>query len=278
MGIISFLINCHEQTKVIIKPYNLIDPHSLAPTSASNRRSITLISLHKAATSYFSSTVLKQVTEMVNIDYETLHYQNGDKYAPIVKSEGYIYGVIRLHDDDHPVKLLTSAIINKGQLNGLNLVILIRDPRDIIVSMYYSFGFSHGFSEDEATRKHQLKRRETIQSMSIDEYAVFVLPQLKKKLNCLIKLSGRYNRLSILKYDEMIMDFRPFFRKLQRAIPISDAFEPTMYADTRPQPIENIGSHRRSGEVGGHITKLKWKTIDRINDEIRNELRYFDYD
>ena len=258
--------------------HDRIDPHTLEPHPVSNRNSISFVSLHKTATSYFSSTVLKQVKGMVNIDYQNLHYKSGYKYASIVKPEGYIYGVLRLYDDDHPGKKLTDSVIKKCLLNKLDFVILIRDPRDIIVSMYYSFGFSHGLSPDETTQRYQEKRRESIQAMNIDEYAVYVLPKLKKKLNCLIEMSGKTSRLTILKYDEMIIDFKSFYRKLQQAISIDSNFESSMYANTRPQPLEIVGSHRRSGNVGEYINKLRGDTIDIINSEITGQLKYFDYD
>lgn len=261
----------------MITSKELIDVHSLKPTPTNNKPSIALISIHKTASSYFSTTVLKQVNGMEQIDYQTCHYSHGDKFTPIINPEGYIYGVLRIYDDDHPSRVFTESVIKNIQLNELDIAILIRDPRDVIVSMYYSFGFSHELSSEKSTRQYQLRRRQNIQSMNIDEYAIYVLPQLKEKLRILIRLSHANGHSTILKYDEMITNFKSFFTKLQRAIPVNVAFESKMYADTRPQPVEKFASHRRSGAVGGYKEKLKKETISRINHELKDALDHFDY-
>lgn len=256
---------------------NLINLHDLEPKPTNLSKSIALVSVHKAATSYFSRTVLNKADGMVKIDYQSKHYNHGDKFAPIINPCGYIYGVLRLYDEDHPAKLLTDSLIDLACLHKLNMVVLIRDPRDLLVSMYYSFGFSHGLSEDKLTRRYQLKRRARIQSLTIDEYAVSELPILKRKLSRLVELSQQQNHVTILKYEEMILNFKTFFVRLQAVIPVNKNFESIMFADTRPMRIENINSQRRSGKITQYGKKLRDETVHRINKEIQNELQYFDY-
>ena len=47
---------------------------------------------------------------------------------------------------------------------------MIRAPRDILVSAYYSFGTTHTISKVEKVQSYQISRRDHIQALSIDEY------------------------------------------------------------------------------------------------------------
>lgn len=254
-----------------------IDLHDLKPKPKTLRRSVAIVSLHKAGTSYFGGKVLKQLETMVHIDHQQEHYNNGNSFFPNIYSRGYVYGILRLYDEDHPGKLITDSVIKKARDNNLNFILLMRDPRDLIVSMYYSFGFSHGLSPNEATKLYQLQRRKHIRSLSIDEYALDVLPEMKVKLSFLVELCNQIETMTLLKYDEMITNPELFFRKLCAAIPINNNFEAVMRAETRPRSSEDIFSHRRSGAVGGYKGKFQKSSIIRINHELRNELSYFEY-
>ncbi len=64
---------------------------------------------------------------------------------------------------------------------------MIRDPRDILVSSYYSFGFSHGFSSVQKIKDIQKERRIIIQSKTIDEYALENSDRILTNFNTLNK-------------------------------------------------------------------------------------------
>jgi hypothetical protein len=49
---------------------------------------------------------------------------------------------------------------------------MIRDPRDKLISQYYSFGFTHGISSEPSIQTSQRAIRKKITTMSLDEYGL----------------------------------------------------------------------------------------------------------
>ena len=82
------------------------------------------------------------------MDYENRLY-NGDPVECVTfKGKGFIYGPIRL--SYRPQSPIYTRLVEPASridfVRGRIAIFLIRDPRDILVSSYYSFGYKHRFS------------------------------------------------------------------------------------------------------------------------------------
>ena len=121
----------------LIKPSN--DIHPSLKDKGKYTTSIAFISLHKCATTFFQRSVLKELNELTLVDYQVYEYYHNEKITAAIKPKGYIYAVLRLYDKDHPGYKLTNKLVHIKNLQNIKTIFWVRDPRDILVSLYYSF-------------------------------------------------------------------------------------------------------------------------------------------
>lgn len=192
---------------------------------------------------------------------------------------GHVYGPIRLSADPiSPVyRLLVAPTSKIDFIRDNTSVFLVRDPRDIIVSAYYSFGYTHGISKSKAISKIQEQRRNAIQSKTIDEYALTTAPTILSNFEVLGKLADACSRNVVLKYEDMISNWDHFASGLTKYIDINQSVLAQIYEKSRLQEKENKESHRRSGQAEQFRRELKEDTIITINELFSDVLTRLDY-
>lgn len=253
-------------------------PSWLKPPFPCFRRSIAVLSLHKCATSLFANLVLRNLPGRTLVNYQKMHYEEGGTLQARLRSRGYCYGVLRLIDEDHPSYGLTESLLLDLHKVG-KILLLIRDPRDILVSMYHSFGFTHPLSPFGPLRSYQLARRERILKQTIDQYALQEAEKLKKKVRRLISLSapGSGQTVLVVKYEEMVENFDAFFDKLSAFVQVSSTLREELYQSSRPRLVEQPDSHKRSGAPGGFRQHLLPPTVSALSKLLGAELEQFGY-
>lgn len=252
--------------------------HQTCGKPFSRRPSVVFVSLHKCATTFFSRHVLPHSQGLTHIDHQYLLYQNKKIGRIICRPFGYVYGVYRIHEENHPLNEPTSIILAQENLQDKQVIFLVRDPRDILVSMYYSFGFSHGYSPNPKIREFQLARRQAIAQMTIDEYAINTAHDLNLRFSIIDSLTTTTRDHVLLRYEDMIQRFNKFFSRLTHFLPLNGHVKSHIYDATRPREVEQPPAHKRSGRVGDHRSKFRPETIATINSILRDTLRTFSYD
>jgi hypothetical protein len=241
--------------------------------------SVYFYTFHKCASSLFSGYVLKNVDGLENVNYAREIY-SGDRPVDIsFEKRGKIYGPIRLSaDKQSPVyHSLVARTARRRFVWGKRAVFMIRDPRDVLVSQYYSFGFSHGLSKSKPIRERQLELRSEIQRMSLDEYAIKNAEEVRsnfRRLRVLYRWSGRG---VIIRYEDMINDWQRFSSGLTSNLAISAETLDEIYRRSRPLETENRHAHRRSGRTGTFQEKLETSTVLKLNRVLKPVLDYFGY-
>jgi hypothetical protein len=205
-----------------------------------------------------------------------MHYKKNEIKINI-KKYGHLYGPLKVPDENHPTSVYIRKIVNPAFLRNKKISILLRDPRDLIVSMYYSFGFTHNLSPNPEIRAFQEKRRENIQSMTIDQYAIAISDNLKSKFDLLETIIRNNKKCIVLKYEDLIENYDEFIVNFKKNIPISGEMIKQIYKDTRPREKEDVKSHKRYGISGGYRTKLSLATIEFLNNKFSENLKYFGY-
>lgn len=249
------------------------------------KKSLLFISLHKCATRFFSNHVLHQLPGRQLINYQRMHYMENSDIKEnkniIIKTRryGYVYGVIRLLDPSHPSFQLTQQLLDNKNLQRKKIIFYIRDPRDILVSMYYSFGFTHTLSPNPPIRQYQEERRQRIQQLTIDQYALETAPQLLEKFNRLIQLIHHHppSDTLLLRYEDMVDRFDPFYTQLSGFITVKRTLREELFQQSRPPETEQLSQHKRKGTPGDFMEKLDQKTLpelDRILEPILNKFQY----
>lgn len=135
---------------------------------------------------------------------------------------------------------------------------VMRDPRDIIVSLYFSARYSHASFETINVLREQFKNLDLKEGMRlvIDQMDEFGLFEAQRSW-CAAKDDPR---VSIFRYEDLATDNRGFLKHLLAylEVPISDDVFETLYhrhqfvqhAKGRSQGKEDPYSHYRKGVVG----------------------------
>lgn len=161
-------------------------------------------------------------------------------------------------------------------LAGVTCILLVRDPRDMLVSMYYSVSRSH-----VVPKKHLnfMKRRHEAARMTVDEFA------LKKSVEY-VRNFRKYKQklpaetLTTYRYEDVIYEKEEWLESLvtKLGIPkdqglihkISNEF------DIFPE-AEDQAKHIRQVHPGNYRTKLKKGTINILNNRLSEFLDHYEY-
>jgi hypothetical protein len=244
--------------------------------------SVYFYTFHKCASTLFSEYILKNIEDLKHVDYASQIYSGSmaiDKQL-VFKEKGCIYGPIRLSADPmSPVyKMLIKPTSEHKFIQDKISIFFVRDPRDILVSSYYSFGYTHGFSSVKAIRERQEAIRNTIQMRSLDKYVLESADVQVTNFKTLNELANVCKRRIILKYEDMVNDFESFITQLCKYVVIEENVIQEIYQRSRPKHKEDTLSHRRSGQAGGFRSKLKEKTIECLNSRLEETLTIFKYE
>ena len=241
--------------------------------------SLYFFTLHKCASTLFSGYILKNLKGLRHVDYAS-HLYNGESVEVSFKERGEAYGPIRLSTDPQsPVyQKLVVPVSRPEFLKHKLAVFFVRDPRDVLVSSYYSFGYTHELSAVREIREHQETRRAKVQQGTLDDYAIETVENTARNFEALYHLSKACERSLVLKYEDMIYHFEDFIQKFSRVTPLEPSVAQEIFARTRPRTREDVTVHRRSGQPGGFRDKLDPETVEILNLTFEPVLEAFSYD
>ena len=246
----------------------------------SNKNSVYFYTFHKCASTLFSDYILRNLEGLYQIDYASYLWNKPNSYKGSLefKDRGYIYGPIRLSATNELVyNLLVNPTSSPEFVKDKTAIFFIRDPRDILVSGYYSFGFTHGLNPVKDIRSAQIKLRNEIQSLSIDEYVLKFADEQYRYFNTLLTIADKCEKKIILKYEDMIENFESFINDLKTIVSLNDKVIHNIFKKSRPKKSVDNASHRRSGETKRYIKELKPETIRSLNKRLGIILDEFKY-
>jgi hypothetical protein len=247
--------------------------------------SVLHFSLNKAATQYTKNILRRCASEngMVpvslhdyafNTDFpylDKLSESELKRYHHIFKPAGYLYSVFG------------GMIESIPELEKYKIVFMIRDPRDILVSEYYSIAYSHVVPDRRGTKyEYFMKRRNTAQSSSIDD---FVVADSERVYGILLRykhlLIDRYPHAYVTKYEEMIFDFNGWLHGLIENCQLkmsTELLNSLLEKNNRSRPKEeNVQHHIRKGQAEDYKEKLKPETIRYLDSKFSPMLKVFRY-
>ena len=156
----------------------------------------------------------------------------------------------------------------------------VRDPRDILVSQYFSFGWRHTHQglPDNVQRFRDFVRRNTIDEYVLHENAV--VPPLKEMFADLINRPPQELE-HVVYYEEMVLSFPKYLSKVVAAFNFPFPSLPIARYATRYRnefkPDKANDGHKRSVLPGDHVRKLRPETIAKLNEIFAPELKALNY-
>jgi len=161
----------------------------------------------------------------------------------------------------------------------------VRDPRDVLVSSFYSVAYAHAPSNRKFARDAKEAR-----GKGIDWYVTqkWRCQEIQEKFLFIQKEISPLANSYVWKYEEMQNDFPTFINQLaERVLPdvdtsncqrrIIEKHTLDTKASASSDHQENLNSHRRSGASGQFLEKLDQKSINYLNDFFADQLDYFNY-
>ena len=168
--------------------------------------------------------------------------------------------------------------------SSLYRIFQIRDPRDILVSQYYSVGWIHNLRD-----KQMAERRKRIQNVSIDDYVLHQAEISSRPLEN--KLKPLFERLDqnkptdiVLRYETMTTNFQKWLRLA--IVPFQYRLSSWQTAklswkyrnEFRPDAKNRNMGHKRQVTPGDYLRQFKPKTIEKLNDRFAPFLTRFGYE
>ena len=251
----------------------------------SETTSVIHFSINKAATQYVKGVLRKisvenGLTPVAIHDYafftkmpylDDLSVKEMRQYKHIFKPQGYLYSVFG------------------GMVNGIddfekyNVILSIRDPRDILVSNYYSTTLSHPVPPERSNKRQDfLQLRKWARGVGIDEYVLSESPKVYSIFNRYKNdLVIEYEKVGLVKYEDMIANYTTWLEGLaeKSGLVMSNLLNDELYKEFEKTKgrRENKFAHLRKGVVGDYKEKLREETIEQLNDQFDGILRFFGY-
>lgn len=238
------------------------------------KKSVLLFTVHKSASTFFNWYLKELSTETghtyvdVNGYFGTmgpkgLEVQKSSEFTQkVFKKAGFIYGPLRNY-------------IPVPELNDYPLVLVLRDPRDVLTSQYFSIKNSHPMVTPEL-----IARRKKALESTIDEHVLSQADRfVKTYTEYLDNVYGKKNVL-FLKYEEVISDFKTCLLKINTHCGLELTEEQLKKLDKSEKfkkKAEDQHTHIRKISSGDHKEKLKPETIEILNKKFEGILRALNY-
>jgi len=254
--------------------------------ATSSAISLIHFSVNKAATQYVK-TVMKALADSKGLLHASMHdyafhsrlpffdhlsAEEVKQYAQVFRPQGYLYG---------PFGGMIEGIAN---LQAYKVVLVVRDPRDIAVSAYYSKGTSHGLPLTQADKREAfIRERGTTQNKSIQQYVIDYAPQVLREFDRYKKylIDGEYN-VHLCKYEQMVIDFPQWLDDLANfccdGINQELRYQIIGEHELLKPKNEDPTKHIRKGQPGDYKEKLDEISISKLNDIFTEHLDFFGYE
>ena len=185
------------------------------------------------------------------------------------------------------------------QVERYNIILHLRDPRDVLVSMFYSYCYIHvgevrantGYRREAAERgidAFVLDRASESSSHYRGDYGTGghvedLIGNLPRRYRDYVREFLWRPNVLVLKYEEMVTDYRAWLTKFVQSFPIAakDEVIARLLAQAPapfPRRESDVMSHVRHITPGDHKNKLRPETIRRLNEIFADTLRTLDYE
>lgn len=185
---------------------------------------------------------------------------------------GYLFGGFRSVPE--PIQL-------PGWASG-NIVVLVRDPRDMMVSFYYSFAFNKLPPQGAASADQKgafEQARKSAKATTIDDFALAKIKAIRHQFYMLDrKLQGLCARR--YRYEDIIFDKAAWIADMADYLKLDLSAEVIATIVARHDIIpasENPANHIRKATPGDYKEKLKSETIKILTNEFSDIIEKYSY-
>lgn len=273
-------MNAAHEIEIDVK---VSDKKTLAFTvdPAGKRSACFALGVRKSGSSVFANITkaLADHNRMRTVDIPAVMFEEGYRYSewnstPSLKNllwKGNMYLGFR----DAPTVFYNDPIFRAGKK-----ILLVRDPRDALVSEYFSNAFTHslpGNSQDDSVVSVE---RKVARQTSVEEYSLQRVEHLNRTVMAYRPLLGD-RQLLIMRYEDVILQKASWIRRIAAHFELDAPEELIMaivgWADNLPDK-ENPQAFVRRVVPGDHRDKLSKAGIAAIEDRLSAIWKELGYD
>jgi hypothetical protein len=252
----------------------------LHPNAGCSSESICVVAVHKAASTLmplFIKELRPQLAGRLPVDIEGFIWAYMDE-DPTSAMERLAH---RLHRPTGLIYVPFRKALWQERFANTPIIAIVRDPRDVLVSLWYSHAFSHAFPYHPGRiREFRVARALALQSSPATYWRVqleFVIDSLES----IAGLTTRNSRVTVLRYEDMLSDFDSWATQFLEALQVEHS--PALIH--RLRTISQVDSPAR-GRRGDHIRKKvpgqylqEWSlyTVEDVSARLRPVLQRFGY-
>jgi len=245
--------------------------------------SVILYTVHKAG-STFVNGLLAQICRRLEIEH---HTENDARYEMLNASTSW-----KQHIEGNagtgcfgPIRAAAKLPIFPDNLDDHSILLHLRDPRDVVTSMYFSKAYSH--QVQSGVFEITPEQREQLREDGIDRFVIRSAQRLRPRYDELYDtLNGRPN-VTIVHYEDMVLNFPAWLDQVLAAfesirVPAKKVRNLFLPQSVRRMGLrhhllksnrsafdvsqENVFSHKRKVTPGDHREKLEPATIAELNE------------
>lgn len=245
--------------------------------------SVILYTVHKAGSTFING-LLAQICRRLDIEH---HTENNARYELLNSSMSW-----QQHIESNagtgcfgPIRAATKLPIFPDNMDDHSILLHLRDPRDVVTSMYFSKAYSHrvqpGVFEITPEQREQLQRD------GIDSFVIRAAERLRPKYDKLYEQLKDRPNVTIIHYEEMVLNFPVWLDRVLNAfesirVPAKKARNLLLPQTIRRMGLknhllktnrsafdvseENVYNHKRKVTPGDHLDKLDPATIAELNE------------
>ncbi len=199
---------------------------------------------------------------MVQMPFEDRPFANPQNMRTAFVQTGYYYGPIGTYREI-------------PDLDQFRVILQLRDPRDLLTSLYFSTAFSHAVINPKVIRR----RREAL-GMDIDTFVLHAADEYLPIFTQYSELLIGGKSVLFLRYEDMVADFQGWLKRLSLHAQLnqkSEILDRIQKESDFSVENEDKFSQRRQITPGDHIRKLRPVTISRLTQLFEPVLDKFGY-
>ncbi|MGB3534817.1 MAG: sulfotransferase domain-containing protein [Microcoleaceae cyanobacterium] len=234
--------------------------------------------MHKSG-SVMLMSIIREICSHVNIpviEFENFLSRQGiesslvpDNTLNIFVQEGYGFAGFRMFPD----------YLQLVNTTGLKKILLIRDPRDILVSWYFSLKKSHTIPPGKRGEKILIKRKELLET-PIDQFALGQAKVILSRMNVFKDKMSEDPEWKLFRYEDIIFDKYQWVKDILAFLEFEleeDVIREIAEKHDIVPNKENESVHIRQVIPGDHKRKLQQSTIEKLDREFYLILRDYGY-
>ena len=249
-------------------------------------KSVLVYTIHKAG-STFLNLLLRQTCRRFGIDHLS---ENDGRYFDTIQSDSWKAFIENEPSPScfGPIRGSSNSAIFPANLDDFSIVLHLRDPRDVLTSLYFSYAYSHKVRPGRFEATDQ--QREQWRSEGIDNFVLKAAGPLQATYSKLCALLDRPN-LVVVHYETMVLNYPQWLADVldafvHLAVPAKKKRHMLLPQFVRRQKIkselfrrhkdsfctqhEDIYSHKRKVIPGDHRDKLQADTIGQLDQIFAN--------